>query len=78
MSKTRNFKTGLAVLAIIFGFSSAASAQTATAAQRGGCKDDYEKFCKGTAPGGGRIVACLNKQRDKLSETCKKVIDTRK
>jgi hypothetical protein len=29
-------------------------------------------------PGGGRIVACLNKQHDQLSDACKKAIDSRK
>ena len=28
---------------------------------------DYEKFCKGVAPGGGRIIACLAKQGDKIA-----------
>ena len=53
----------------------AASAQNLTAEQRAACKGDYESFCKGTLPGGGRILACLNKQHDKLSEACKKVVD---
>jgi hypothetical protein len=26
-------------------------------------------------PGGGRIMACLNKQRDALSDACRKVLD---
>ena len=54
-------------------------AQTPTADQRGACKADYEKFlCAGTAPGGGRIIGCLNKQYDQLSDTCKKALDSRK
>jgi hypothetical protein len=67
-----------AIVVISLGFSGAAFAQTASADQRGACKADYEKFCAGTAPGGGRIVACLSKQRDKLSDACKKALDTRK
>lgn len=51
----------------------AASAQNLTAEQRAACKGDYESFCKGTMPGGGRILARLNKQHDKLSAACKKV-----
>jgi hypothetical protein len=35
---------------------------------------DYEKFCKGVAPGGGRIIACLSKSSDKLTPECKKVL----
>ncbi len=52
----------------------AASAQDFTAEQRGACKGDYESFCKGTMPGGGRVLACLSKNNDKLSAACKKVV----
>jgi hypothetical protein len=69
------------VLATVFSsaaFSSAAFAQTLTAAQRTACKADYNKYCSGTTPGGGRIIACLDKQRDALSEACRKVLDAQK
>ncbi|MBS0245293.1 MAG: hypothetical protein JSR61_01635 [Proteobacteria bacterium] len=52
----------------------AASAQDFTAEQRAACKGDYETFCKGTLPGGGRVLACLSKNNDKLSAACKKVV----
>ena len=67
-----------AIIICAFGFSGAALAQTATADQRGACKTDYEKFCAGIAPGGGRIVACLNKQRNHLSDSCKKALESQK
>ena len=67
-----------ALIVCAIGFSGTALAQTQTADQAGACKTDYEKFCAGTAPGGGRIVACLNKQRDQLSAICKKALDSRK
>jgi hypothetical protein len=35
---------------------------------------DYEKYCKGTTPGGGRIIAYLAKPNDKLTPACKKVL----
>jgi hypothetical protein len=35
---------------------------------------DYQKYCKGTTPGGGRIIACLAKSSDKLTAECRKVV----
>lgn len=55
-------------------FSGTAYAQDLTAVQRSACMGDYEKFCKGVAPGGGRIAACLSKSSDKLTAECKKVL----
>jgi hypothetical protein len=54
--------------------SQAAFSQELTAEQRSACKGDYEKFCSGTVPGGGRIIACLAKSNDKLTPACKKVL----
>jgi hypothetical protein len=71
MSKLR-----FAVLVFAIGFSGTVLAQTTD--QRGACKADYDKYCAGTMPGGGRVVACLNKQRDQLSDACRKVLDSRK
>jgi hypothetical protein len=54
--------------------STAAFSQELTAEQRSACMGDYKKFCKGTVPGGGRIIACLAKSNDKLTLACKKVL----
>jgi len=69
-------KLAFAVFVLTTGFSSAVLAQALTSAQRTACKADYEKYCQGTTPGGGRIIACLDKQE--LSEGCRKVIDAQK
>jgi Cysteine rich repeat len=71
-------KLRFAVLVIVTGFSTAAFAQALTSEMRSACKADFEKYCAGTTPGGGRIIACLNKQRDQLGEACKKVLDAQK
>lgn len=71
-------RPSFAVLALAVGFVTAASAQTLTAEQRTACKADFEKYCQGTTPGGGRIVACLNKQRAQISGACRKVVDAQK
>ena len=71
-------KLSVAVAAVVIGFSTTAFAQNLTAAQRTACKGDYDKYCTGTIPGGGRVIACLNKQRDSLSDACKKVLGAQK
>jgi Cysteine rich repeat len=71
MSKLR-----FAVLALAIASSGSAIAQTTDS--RGACKADYDKYCAGTLPGGGRVVACLNKQQHQLSDACKKVLASRK
>ena len=64
----------MTLVATILFVSAPAIAQDMTAAQRAACKGDYNKFCKGTMPGGGRIIACLSKQNDRLTEACRKVV----
>ena len=64
----------ITITAVALLFASGALAQELTAAQRDACMGDYEKFCKGTVPGGGRIIACLAKESDKLTPACKKVL----
>jgi Cysteine rich repeat len=71
-------KLHAAVVIVATGFSSAAFAQALTAEQRTACQADFDKYCKGTVPGGGRIIACLNKQRDQISDACKEVVDAQK
>jgi hypothetical protein len=61
-----------------------AGAQTAnqpigpTPEQRAACQADYDKFCVGMIPGDGRILACLRRQYEELSESCKKLLDANK
>jgi hypothetical protein len=62
------------LVVILISLSAPAIAQDMNAEQRAACKGDYDKFCTGTMPGGGRIIACLAKQSDKLTDACKKVI----
>jgi len=66
------------LVAIILFISAPAIAQELTGEQRAACQGDYDKFCKGTVPGEGRIIACLSKQNNKLSDACKKVVAAQK
>jgi hypothetical protein len=68
-------KLNFAAIVLATAFSGSAPAQAADS--RGACKADYDKYCAGLTPGGG-IVACLNKQHDRLSDACKKALDGRK
>jgi hypothetical protein len=61
-----------AAFAMLLG-NGAASAQTA--AEREACQADYEKYCSGVQPGGGRVIECLSKQLDKLTPQCKSVVE---
>jgi hypothetical protein len=46
-----------------------------TAAERAACSGDFKKLCPGVAPGGGRVLGCLSKQKDKLSDACRQVVE---
>jgi hypothetical protein len=62
------------LIAALLCASEAAFSQELTAEQRSACKGDYQKYCKGTTPGGGRIIACLSKSSDKLTAGCRKIL----
>src|SRR5690606_4163957 len=47
------------------------------AAQLGNCGPDVEKFCKGVAPGRGRLLRCLEGHARELSGPCRAVIGMR-
>lgn len=45
-----------------------------TAAERAACQADFEKYCPGVEPGGGRVLECLSQHLDKLTPECQKVV----
>ena len=53
---------------------SAAFAQ-GTPAQRAACRPDVVKFCKGKGEDPGVLLSCLEENKDKISEKCRKVIE---
>ena len=61
-----------------------ASLTSATLAQdgdrsrnRGACRDDVRKLCAEVERGGGHIRDCLAGQKDKLSDDCRKMVESR-
>lgn len=55
-------------------YDGAAELEQAVAALKfaaGQCKDDMQKFCADVKPGQGRGLACLQKNKKDVSQTCK-------
>lgn len=75
---TPMIRTTLLAAAFALTALSSAVAQDITAAERAACKTNYDAYCKGTMPGGGRIIKCLAGHYDKLAPACKKVVDSKK
>jgi hypothetical protein len=63
----------LSAAAIALFVSYAAFAQ-GTPAQRAACRPDVTKFCKGKGEDPGVLLACLETNKDKISEKCRVVI----
>ena len=57
----------LLVSTFVFALPSLASAMTPAG---GACKAEAQSICKGTKPGGGRMLACLKANMAKLSPEC--------
>jgi hypothetical protein len=38
------------------------------------CRDDLKAFCSNVKPGEGRLIECIDKNMDKVSERCKQAI----
>jgi len=55
--------------------SSASDTHSGTADEQAACTGDVLSLCFFEIPNEERIVACLNRKRDRLSEACRNVID---
>lgn len=38
------------------------------------CRDDLQKFCSDIQPGGGRLMACIDKNEKQVSDRCKQAM----
>jgi Cysteine rich repeat len=71
-------RTALIATIAFVSLSSAAFAQDADRPHnRGACRDDAQKLCAGVERGDGKIRECLAGQIDKLSDACRKVVESR-
>ena len=66
---------GLATVSTAFPVATSAQAQTLqmrseAMALMQVCRSDYDRLCAGVQPGGGRVLACLQKSASQLSATC--------
>ncbi|MBN9509191.1 MAG: cysteine rich repeat-containing protein [Alphaproteobacteria bacterium] len=79
-SRSRRYAV-IAVVALIELGSSigqAAAQQAAKGSARQACAADYQQFCSGVQPGGGRIVACLKQNAARLSPACQQALGAAK
>lgn len=57
--------------------SSTAAYAQGTPQQRAACRPDVAKFCKGKGDDAGVILNCLEDNKDKISDKCRKVIEAK-
>ena len=65
----------LSVIAVLAASSLAPAFAQGTPQQRAACRPDVTKFCKGKGDDPGVLLSCLEDNKDKISEKCRKVID---
>ena len=71
----RRVSAGAAVATVVL-CASFAIAQAQSARQA--CKADYQTFCSGIQPGGGRVLECLKQNFAKLSPDCQTALEAAK
>jgi Cysteine rich repeat len=73
--KAKPVVAGVLALASVIMVQTRADAQGASAAMRQACHADYQQFCSGVMPGGGRIAACLKSHASELSSGCQQALE---
>lgn len=73
--KRRPIVAAAVALAGLISISGPALAHSGTADEQAACTPDVLSLCFFEIPNEERIVACLNRKRDRLSDACRKVID---
>ena len=65
----------LSLIAVLAATPLAAAFAQGTPQQRAACRPDVVKFCKGKGEDPGVLLSCLEDNKDKISEKCRKVIE---
>lgn len=65
----------LSLIAVLLSAPLSAAFAQGTPQQRAACRPDVVKYCKGLGDDPGVLLSCLEKNKDKISEKCQKVID---
>ncbi|TMJ04519.1 MAG: hypothetical protein E6G97_06070 [Alphaproteobacteria bacterium] len=66
----------LSLIAVLASASLSAALAQGTPQQRAACRPDVAKFCKGKGEDPGVLLSCLEENKDKISEKCRKVIES--
>jgi hypothetical protein len=75
--ETNKMTRHIALIAVIVITSCSVAFAQDSQPRRGVCRADAEKLCAGVEHGGGRILNCLAGQKDKLSDDCRKMVESR-
>jgi len=67
--------TRLSLIVVLASTPPAAAFGQGTPQQRAACRTDVVKFCQGKGEDPGVLLSCLEENKDKISEKCRKVIE---
>ena len=65
----------LSLIAILAAAPFSPALSQGTPQQRAACRPDVAKFCKGKGEDPGVLLTCLEDNKEKISEKCRKVIE---
>jgi len=65
----------LSLIAVLVSAPLSPTSAQGTPQQRAACRPDVVKFCKGKGEDPGVLLSCLEENKDKLSDKCRKVIE---
>lgn len=65
----------LSLIAALVSAPLASALAQGTPQQRAACRPDVVKFCKGKGEDPGVLLGCLEENKDKISDKCRKVIE---